>query len=201
MSTEQAPTDQASTDQASTEPILQPTSTQESDEVPLSVPVRRGIHFDPGYITTVPGMVKTTQAIISLIGFISAQTIRKKKFLSAGGWYTFVSLPGFCISTLFVLFYVFHVVERYKRLPWLVVEMTYAAVWFVLFFIASTVAATRVRADPPWGAAAFFGFVAMVVFAVEAFMKWRIWNKDQLAQGTRSNVDVRAETENESTDP
>lgn len=194
-------TEKTSTAKISAESVPQPDSTEQSDEVPLTTPVPKGIHFDPGYVATIPGMVKSAQAVISLIGFICAQTIRKKKYLSAGGWYTFVSLPGFCISTLFVLCYIFHVVEKFKQLPWLIVEMSYAAVWFVLFFIASTVAATRVRADPPWGAAAFFGFAAMILFAFEAFMKWRIWHKDQLAQGTRSVTDTTAENEGASTNP
>lgn len=198
MSSEKKSSEKLSKEKMSSERTTskpEPASTEEGDEVPLSAPVRKGIHFDPGYLSTIPGMMKTAQASTSLIGFICAQTIRKSKFLTAGGWYSFVSLPGFCMSTIFLLCYVFHVVERFKRLPWLVVEMSYAAAWCILFFIASTVAATRVRADKPWAAAAFFGFVAMIIFGCEAFIKWHIWNRDQLAQGTRSDANIRDESE------
>ena len=160
------------------------------EEPSSSETARKGIHFDPGYVATRPGMIKVAQAVIGLIGFISAQTVRTKVYKAAGGWYTFVSLPAFFISTIFVLCYVFHIVERFKRLPWLLTEMGYAIAWCILFFIAGCIAATRIRKDPPWGAATFFAFVGMAVFGYEAFMKYGQWKKDEPAQGTRSQTDT-----------
>lgn len=185
-----------SVEQASSQPITIP-----DEEPSSSPPARKGIHFDPEYVTTRPGMIKVAQAVTSLIGFICAQTVRTKVYQAAGGWYTFVTMPAFFISSSLVLFYVFHIVERFKGLPWLIIEMAYAIAWSILFFIAGSVAATRIRKDPPWGAATFFAFLAMALFGYEAVLKFRRWQSNKPAQGIRSVTDTSTEAEADPSTP
>lgn len=159
-------------------------------------PTKEGphIHFDPSYVKTIPGMIKIAEALCSLIGFICIQSIYLASYISAGGWYSFVSMTGFWISLLLLVFYIFHIIERLTWIPWLIGEGGFAALWSAFFFIAACVAASYGRQDPGWGAAAFFGFVGMIIFGYEAYVKYIKWKSGDAAQGEKAPSNVETST-------
>ena len=52
-------------------------------------------------------------------------------------------------------------------------------------FLFDTELYLQARYSSPLGAASFFGFVGMVVYGVDAVLKFRGWRAGQLAQGER----------------
>jgi hypothetical protein len=49
---------------------------------------------------------------------------------------------GFWFTGILLVFYLFHIVEKFFKIPWLKVELVFCVVWAVLYMIASTLAAT-----------------------------------------------------------
>ncbi|XP_071519741.1 CKLF-like MARVEL transmembrane domain-containing protein 4 [Panulirus ornatus] len=98
----------------------------------------------------------------------------------------------FCTGTLLVL-YVMHVIERLQRVPWLMGEFGYCALWTFFYLTASAGSAAWGAMDGFNAVAAFFGFAAMIAYAVDAFFKFRGWRRGDLAQGERQVEDAGPE--------
>lgn len=90
---------------------------------------------------------------------------------------------GFWFSGLMLVFYVFHVVEKFFRIPWLKIEFGFYAIWTLLYLIASILAVTFNSAA--YTAAGFFGFLAMIVYGYDAFLKYGLIRAGAIAQGSR----------------
>ncbi|KAE9551764.1 hypothetical protein FO519_005043 [Halicephalobus sp. NKZ332] len=118
---------------------------------------------------------------------------------------TFVSVFGFSISLIFLLLYLFHVVDQYQHLPIIVTEMIYCFAWTIFFFIAGSVlavasvtfkgaafwavAAVGIFVINPgnfhraWGIFVFFGFGAMCVYGLDCYLKFLAWKNNETARG------------------
>lgn len=90
---------------------------------------------------------------------------------------------AFWFTGILLGLYLFHIVEKFYKIPWLKMEFLFCALWTLLYLIASILATTVY--DNPHSAAAFFGFVATVAYGLDAFLKWRGVRGGGLAQGTR----------------
>ncbi|XP_064467479.1 CKLF-like MARVEL transmembrane domain-containing protein 4 isoform X2 [Ornithodoros turicata] len=143
-----------------------------------------GFQFDPSYLRTVPGLLKVAQLVISLIGFICSQIAAFS--LSTINWYGFVSMTAFWVTLVLLLFYLFHLIERIKFIPWLLAELIYCGVWALLYFTAAVAAAVKGKWEEALAAAAFFGFVAMALYGADAFFKYKGWKAGDVAQGERT---------------
>ena len=141
------------------------------------------IHFDKHYMKTFPALLKISQAILCLTGLICVRTIYMAIYHSAGGWYYFVSMTGFWTSLFFLSCYIFHIVERFQWIPWLVAEWSFALLWAFFFFIATCVSATHGKTDPAWAAAAVLGFLAGCIYGYEAYQKYIKWQSGDVPQG------------------
>lgn len=95
-------------------------------------------------------------------------------------------MTGFWFTGILLVFYLFHVVERFFRIPWIQIELIFCAIWAVLYLIAS-ITVTTVPAGA-YTAAALFGFCAMVAYACDAFLKFRAHRSGEIAQGQRRVV-------------
>lgn len=157
--------------------------------------VSPNIRFDPSYAKTIPGILKIAQAVVSLIGFICVQMVNNQYMAgSASGWYIFVAMTAFWVTLVVVILYLFHIIEKLHWIPWLLGELGFSALWAVFFFIASCVVVARSGEDAAWGAAAFFGFVAMGLYGYEAFTKYKLWRAGGIAQGERTTTTNTATT-------
>ncbi|XP_045510815.1 CKLF-like MARVEL transmembrane domain-containing protein 4 [Colias croceus] len=150
--------------------------------VTSSTMVNTKIRFDQVYIRTVPGILKIVQIVASLIGFICIQFSRLNN-AGRGAYYSWISMIAFWFTGILLGFYLFHIVEKFYKIPWLRIEFIFTAVWTLLYMIAAILAVTV--GDNPHSAAAFFGFAAMLAYAIDAFLKFRLVRAGGLAQGTR----------------
>ncbi|KAF4520693.1 hypothetical protein B566_EDAN006369 [Ephemera danica] len=150
-----------------------------------STVVQTNIRFDPEYVKTLPGILKCVQIVLNLLGFIC---IIASKFsrLSRGSWFSTVAMGGFWFTAILLGFYLYHVIERVYRIPWLKIELGFCSLWTVFYLIASILAADYTRIDEAFGAAAFFGFCAMVAYGFDAYLKFQGVRNGELAQGERT---------------
>lgn len=79
---------------------------------------------------------------LNLIGFISIQASGVWALHSRGGWYSTVSMGGFWFTGILLVFYLFHVIEKFYKIPWLKIEFVFCAIWTVFYLIASCLAVT-----------------------------------------------------------
>jgi hypothetical protein len=144
--------------------------------------IQTNTRFDPSYIRTWHGILKCAQIVLNLLGFICIE-VSGFSFHSRGSYFIFVSMTGFWFTALLLLFYLFHLIEKFYKIPWLKIELVFCALWTLMYLIAACLAATfGVEA---YSVAAFFGFCAMVVYGGDAFLKFRAVKGGQLAQGER----------------
>ncbi|KAJ8918391.1 hypothetical protein NQ315_008087 [Exocentrus adspersus] len=148
-----------------------------------STVVETSIRYDPSYIRTLPGILKVVQIVLNLVGFICIQASGVFSYHSRGSWFDFVSMTAFWFTAILLALYLFHIVEKFYKIPWLKIEFVFCAVWTGLYLIAACVAVTfGVEA---YIAAGFFGFCAMVAYGFDAFLKFKAIQNGQLAQGER----------------
>ncbi|XP_047506889.1 MARVEL domain-containing protein 1-like [Pieris napi] len=144
--------------------------------------VNRSIRFDKSYLQTVPGLLKIVQVGGSLLGFICVVCSRVGT-ASKGAYFSWVSMIAFWFTGILLGFYLFHIVEKFYKIPWLRLEFLFAAVWSLLYLIASILATTV--GDNAHYAASFFGFAATLAYMIDAYLKFRLVRAGGLAQGSR----------------
>lgn len=138
--------------------------------------------FDLSYITTLPGIIKIAVIVLNLIGFICIQASAFRSN-GRGVYFSIVTHLGFWFSGSLLVLYLFHMVEKYHNIKWLKIEMIAYVVMVFLYLIASTIAVAFGAA--PYSAAGFFGYLAMVLYGGDAFLKYRALKAGDLAQGNR----------------
>uniref|UniRef100_A0A182JF51 Uncharacterized protein n=1 Tax=Anopheles atroparvus TaxID=41427 RepID=A0A182JF51_ANOAO len=141
------------------------------------------IRFDPEYTRTIPGIVKIACIVLNLIGFICIE-FSYFSYRPQGSFFNTIAMLGFWFSGIMLVFYLFHVCEKFHKIPWLKIELYFCAAWTLLYMIAASVAAaTSIGA---FQAAAFFGYCAMVGYGVDAFLKFQAVRAGEIAQGSRT---------------
>lgn len=155
--------------------------------------VSTNLRFDQSYIRTIPGILKIAQVVISLLGFICVE-LGGCYYCSQKNWYGFVSMTAFWATLVLLGFYLFHVIEKLHKIPWLLGEFGYCAIWTLLYLIASLVVSVSGGAESSWAAGGFFGFVAMVLYGIDAFLKFRAWRNGDIAQGERTVATTTSKT-------
>ncbi|ESN94990.1 hypothetical protein HELRODRAFT_193690 [Helobdella robusta] len=126
----------------------------------------------PDFVVTVQGILKITEIIFSILSFATASG---QPDYSGLGWVVFTGVLGFILALGFFLLYFLNfypdVLVQYK------IEVIANMVLAVFYFIAGIVAAaaagnawfnSRIRGCA--GAASFFSFFSMVLFAVDAVL-------------------------------
>ena len=143
--------------------------------------------------------------LTNLLGFVCVMVATPYyKEQPVGEWFVFVSMTGFWVSSVLLVMYLVHAMEKFHVIPWLMIEFGFCALWTFFFFAAALAAAVEVIINPSLsllstnrhsmlqgphsaqlGAASFFGFVSMLVYGLDAVLKFRGWRAGQLAQGER----------------
>jgi len=158
----------------------------EAQQTVTETHVQTNIRWDPGYIKTIPGALKLGAVVVDLVCLIcilAAPVYWREN--SVGEWYIFVCMTGFWVSTILLIMYLFHAIEKFHVIPWLMLEFGFYAAWTFFFFTAAIAAASKASHQAALGACAFFGFVGMIVYGADTFFKFRGWRAGQLAQGER----------------
>ncbi|XP_018020183.1 CKLF-like MARVEL transmembrane domain-containing protein 4 [Hyalella azteca] len=141
---------------------------------PASAPERR-IYVNTGYLRSLHGLLKIAHMVLSIILFICAMMSRFV-YHARSNYLAFVAMTGFWSSAILLFLYVINVVTYLTIVPWVRVELFYTALMAFFAFVAGCVAADGAANgfDAPYGAAAFFGFALMLVYAANAFILFRL---------------------------
>jgi len=151
--------------------------------VTTSTTVQTNLRYDPSYIKTIPGLLKCVQITLNLLGFICIEC-SSFRWSSRGEWFNTVAMTGLWFTGIMLAFYLFHVVEKFFRIPWLKIEFIFCGIWVLFYFIASILAVTY--GVEAFIVAGFFGFLAMVAYGYDAWIKYLAIQNGELAQGQRA---------------
>lgn len=99
------------------------------------------IRYDPMYWRSKEGIMKVLVIVFNLIGFICIEVTRFNT-RSDAVFFNTVAMAGFWFSLIILVMYLFHIVEKFYKLPWVHIEMVAYAVLAVLYLIASILVAT-----------------------------------------------------------
>lgn len=152
--------------------------------VTTNMTVQTNLRYDPTYIRTIPGMLKIAEIALNLIGFICIEASGYHSYHSRGAWFNTVAMFGFWFTGIMLAFYLFHVVEKFFKIPWLKIELIFCSLWVLFYLIASCLAVTFPH--EAYAVAGFFGFCAMVVYGYDAYLKLNAVKNGELAQGERA---------------
>ncbi|CRL00589.1 CLUMA_CG013849, isoform A [Clunio marinus] len=157
------------------------TATRTTTETNVNLSIR----YDPSYMRTIPGIIKFVCVVLNLLGFICI-VVSKFNGLSRAHFFNTVAMTGFWFTGILLIFYLFHVVERYFRIPWIQIELIFCALWTLLYLIASITVSTV--NSGAFTAAAFFGFCAMIAYGYDTWLKFNAHRAGEIAQGQRRVV-------------
>jgi len=149
--------------------------------------VQTNLRWDPAYIRSLPGALKTAAVIVNLACFICVMFATPYyKELPVGEWVVFVAMTAFWVSLSLLLMYLLHAIEKFHVIPWLMIEFGFYALWSFFYFTAGVAAAVEGPHSSALGAAAFFCFLGLLLYGGDAVVKWRGWRAGRLAQGERT---------------
>ena len=111
---------------------------------------------------------------------------------------------GFWGTGILLIFYLLHIIEKLRVIPWMMIEMIFCTVLFIFYLSCGIDLAVKyshfriegTNNDGPiaFAAASFFSFVAMIAYGVDAFFKFQGWRAGQLAQGEQVTEQVESGT-------
>ena len=68
-----------------------------------------------------------------------------------GEWFTFVAMTAFWVTLVLLLMYLFHAIEKFHVIPWLMIEFGFCALWTFFYFTAALASAVEVIFFIEWG--------------------------------------------------
>ncbi|XP_011501040.1 PREDICTED: uncharacterized protein LOC105364727 [Ceratosolen solmsi marchali] len=140
------------------------------------------IRFDPSYILTLSGRVKILEMMANILGFISVLASDISSH-SRCGWFNTVSMAGFWTTGILLAFYLFHIIEKFYKIPWLKIEFIYCAIVTACYLLAASLIAALATSSESLGVAAFSGFVGMCLYGVDCWIKFKAIKDGKHAQG------------------
>ena len=99
--------------------------------------VNPDIRYDPNYIKTKEGIMKIVVMICNLIGFICIE-VTVFSYTSRATFFNTVAMIGFWFSGIMLVLYMFHLVEKFYKLPWIKIELVFYFCLAVLYLIAAS---------------------------------------------------------------
>merc|ERR1711890_173321 len=125
----------------------------------------------------IPGMLKLVVVIVNFVCFVCAMCLPPHlKEEPLGEWFIFTCMTAFWVSTVLLIMYLVHAIEKFHVIPWLMIEFGFCALWTFFYFTAALAFAVQQGAfSPALAAGAFFGFVGCLLYGVDAFFKFRGW--------------------------
>ncbi|XP_002740381.1 CKLF-like MARVEL transmembrane domain-containing protein 4 [Saccoglossus kowalevskii] len=166
------------------EGVPPPAASQQTTVTTTTTTTSTGLVRDYGFITcdwgypikTMHGIMKLVQIILSLLCLIciSASPWYWGKNWSSYRFLQFVTC--FCLSCTGTLILNYMTKCLYRvPLPWLFIELCYTTIAFIFYLIGSSCVAAATYGNGGLGAAAAFGFFAMVAYGVEGYFLFREW--------------------------
>ncbi|CAH1391857.1 unnamed protein product [Nezara viridula] len=146
--------------------------------------VQTDIRYDPLYIRSVPGILKCVEIVLNLLVFLSA-SFSKFSHVAHMSFTSLICGFGFWVTGILLGCYAFHVVEKFYRIPWLKFELIYTGIWAFFLMIGSTFCAAYMGSGAVFGVVSFFGYINMIAYAYDCFLKFKSIQNGEIAQGER----------------
>ncbi|VDN08449.1 unnamed protein product [Thelazia callipaeda] len=161
--------------------------------------------LDLDYMKTLSGMLKCICIALDFLCFICI-LVGGPAYFSGAGWATFVCIFGMLISLTLLVLYLFHIVDLFQQIPWILIffvkntlhkemryhksflfqEMIFCFAWAIFFFLCGCVlaiAAAKFHGVSGYGAASFFAFGALCAYGFDSYLKFLAWRHDEVARG------------------
>ncbi|XP_041974794.1 plasmolipin [Aricia agestis] len=135
-------------------------------------PPQKIIRFDKGYLKTLPGILKLTELICNIAGFICIKI--SWAWLSAI-FFNILYWVGIMVTLFLLLMYTFHFVEKYDRWPWFKGEFFFSVAMALAYIVTSIFASTI--GESVGYAVSFFGFCAIIAYGLDAYLKYKGWKR------------------------
>ncbi|XP_037077639.1 CKLF-like MARVEL transmembrane domain-containing protein 3 [Pollicipes pollicipes] len=149
----------------------------------------RTVFFDKSMFRSREVLLKIGEVLVCLIGLICV-SCAPNPYISQAGFFYFLSSVGIVVALVMMVLYVVHLRDKMAgtlRLNF--VEMVYAALWSFFFFaaaIACVVLGSKFSNGGAYIAAGFFGFVAMVLYGIDAFIMYNAWRHGTTRSATQT---------------
>ncbi|KAB0797992.1 hypothetical protein PPYR_08985 [Photinus pyralis] len=144
--------------------------------------VQTTLRYDSSYFRSKDGIFKIAEVGLSLLGFICIQCTEFSS-LSMGKFYSTVSMFGVWTTGILLILYLFHIIEKLYKIPWIHFQLFFNGILALCFLICSSMVANSTISA--FHAAAFFGFSATIIYALDSYFKFRAMRAGALAQGER----------------
>ncbi|KAJ0181532.1 hypothetical protein K1T71_002254 [Dendrolimus kikuchii] len=135
-------------------------------------PPKKVLRFDRGYAKSMPGILKLSQLLFNIIGFICIKV--SWSWVSAV-FYNILYWFANIITIFLFIMYTFHFVEKYDKWPWVKYEFFYCCIVITAYIICSIFATTI--GESVGYAVGFFGFCAILVYGFDGFLKYKAWRR------------------------
>ncbi|XP_069509205.1 CKLF-like MARVEL transmembrane domain-containing protein 4 [Ambystoma mexicanum] len=156
----------------------------------------RGIRCDLDYIRSHLGILKVVEVVLALLAFICIETIMQCSPCEALYFFEFVSCSACVVTGALLLIFSLNLHMRMLQINWNLTDLINTGLSTLFFFIASIVLAAVNHKNGAEIAAAIFGFLATVVYAVNTYIAVKKWSMNSRQQNSRQTSDyIRARTE------
>ncbi|KAJ1082264.1 hypothetical protein NDU88_002432 [Pleurodeles waltl] len=160
-----------------------------------------GIRCDSDYLRSHLGILKAIEVVLALIAFICIETIMQCSPCEALYFFEFVSCSACVVTGALLIIFSLNLHTRMSQINWNLTDLVNTGLSTLFFFIASIVLAAVNHKRGAEIAAAIFGFLATVVYAVNTYLAVNKWRMNNRQPNTRQTSDyIRARTESREVD-
>jgi hypothetical protein len=133
---------------------------------------------DMTYFKTAQFFIKVATILMLFAGAISVSVVYS--WWATSRYYNFVAVTGIVIAVIVILLNFFQFFRRFPRVPWHLIEMAYDLLWAILVLIAAAVCtdwARRFIDMDSYAAAAFFGYVAFLLYVLDIVIRYLAYRR------------------------
>ncbi|XP_006130609.2 CKLF-like MARVEL transmembrane domain-containing protein 4 [Pelodiscus sinensis] len=160
-----------------------------------------GLRCDLDYLRSAFGMVKISEVVLALIAFICIETIMECSPCGGLYFFEFVSCSAFVVTGALLLMFSLNLHTRIPQINWNLTDLVNTGLSTFFFFIASVVLAALNHKTGAEIVAVIFGFLAMIVYAVNMYLAVKKWRMNSSQQNSRQTSNyIRARTESREVD-
>ncbi|XP_063023677.1 CKLF-like MARVEL transmembrane domain-containing protein 4 [Melospiza melodia melodia] len=154
-----------------------------------------GLRCDLDYLRGTLGRLKLAEVLLALTAFICIETIMECSPCEGLYFFEFVSCSALVVTGALLILFSLSLHTRIPQINWNLTDLVNTGLSTFFFFIASVVLAALNHKSGAEIAAVVFGFLATLVFAVNAAVAVQRWRLGRRQQSRQSSEYVRARSE------
>ncbi|XP_067868321.1 CKLF-like MARVEL transmembrane domain-containing protein 7 isoform X3 [Heterodontus francisci] len=130
--------------------------------------------IDRNYARSFSGILKIVQAIVAFIAFLCIKC-SNQTHNSTYRYFEVVTIWFFVMALVFFIIYLTRLHLKITCMHWPLTEFLHYIVATILLLIASMVGATETAGNAGLAAGVFFGFVSTILYAIGAWLSYKMW--------------------------